>query len=184
VKNENGSFNLTYHFKESGKKKEVVAWKNVYPGTLVLRPLHGMPRQASIFPGNLEHGIMFIGADDEGNPLAISHPFGLGALSSQIHGKKPDKIKFVQVTNDIELMNRAVQAAKYLLRKRPSFNMSNPALPFDETNRIGDPGGEFPYYYGTMYCFMALVKAYELAGYDTSNINEYELNYIKFLEQT
>ena len=32
------------------------------------------------------------------------------------------------------------------------------------------------------YCFMAIVKAYELAGYDISKINEYELHFGKLME--
>jgi len=186
--NSSGSYDLKYHFQEHGKAEEVVTWKNAFPGTLILRPLHGAAFAASIFPGNLEHGIIFAGINSEGKPMALSHPYGYSELSKQITGKRPSMIKFVQVDQNDEMMKnlgkKAVKAAQYLMEKKPKFDMYDPALPFKEENKIKDENSEFGHYYNTMYCFMMIIKAYELAGYDISNIDEYNLNFYKLLSLT
>src|SRR3989338_7604690 len=77
---DNESYDLIYHFREVGKNERIITWKNVFPGTMILRPLHGAAFSASLFPGNYEHGIMFTGVDPKGIPMALSNPYGSSPL--------------------------------------------------------------------------------------------------------
>jgi hypothetical protein len=90
----------------------------------------------------------------------------------------PETVGVVKVTSDTQLMKKAAEAAIFLEQHVEGFNMRNPRLPFDPNNRATVPGTPpFPYYYKSMYCFMLLAKAYELAGLDMNRINGFNLDY-------
>ena len=171
--NNDGSDDIIYNFGE-GKNKEKVIWKKVYPGTIIMRPYDGLQTVSSQYPGDLEHGMIYIGKGEVISQQS-SIDTGVENLNIAIGGKSPEYVKFFTPTKDPQVLKLVVKVARFLKTIGITFPENIDFAPVEDPNNKRELANEekniakkmglegLTYTYNNLYCFAFVYKAYEIA---------------------